>query len=85
MLNRRHCPHTGVVNFFAEAEPFLSVGSVIRADGAAAPYHWRCYVGLEPGSGAALDLRTAERSLFNHYRELERAGGQADEEPAVAA
>jgi len=84
MLNRRHCPHTGIVNFFAEAEPFLAIGSVIRTDGSA-PYHWRCYVGLEPMAGAAPDLRTAERSLFSHYRELLRASGQSDDEPAVAA
>ncbi len=84
MLNRRHCPHTGIVNFFAEADPFLSVGSVIRADGSA-PYHWRCYVGLETVSGAAPDLRTAERSLFNHYRAIERPDDRSYDEPAVAA
>ncbi len=31
MLSRSHCPHTGVVNFFARAEPLLAVGSVIKA------------------------------------------------------
>lgn len=84
MLSRRHCPHTGIVNFFAEAEPFLSVGSVIRTD-APTPYHWRCYVGLEPMAGAAPDLRTAERHLLSHYRELLRAGGPSGDESAVAA
>jgi hypothetical protein len=31
MLSRSHCPHTGVLNFFARAEPLFAVGSVIKA------------------------------------------------------
>jgi hypothetical protein len=72
MLSSRLCPHTGIVNFFAEAEPFLAVGSVVKA-GEPARYHWRCYVGHEPAAGVAPDLRTAESHLFSHYREIERA------------
>jgi hypothetical protein len=72
VLHRSHCPHTGVVNFFAAAEPFLAIGSVIRT-GAAQPYHWRCYVGAESTAGAAPDMRSAERELVGSYRELLRA------------
>jgi hypothetical protein len=72
MLSTRLCPHTGVVNFFADAEPFIAIGSVIRA-GASQPYHWRCYVGQESAAGAAPDMRTAERRLVGRYRDLLRA------------
>ena len=46
MLSKSRCPHTGVVNFFTQADPLLSVGSVAEA-GAPARYVWRCYVGEE--------------------------------------
>ena len=71
MLTRRHCPHTGVTNFFSDTDPFLSVGSVIEA-GEPAIYHWRCYLGQPPAAGAAPDMRTAELLLVSHYRELIR-------------
>ena len=72
MLSSRRCPHTGIVNFFADAEPFLAVGSVTET-GDPALYHWRCYLGHEPAAGTAPDMRTAEVHLCSHYRELERA------------
>lgn len=84
MLNRRHCPHTGIFNFFAEAEPFLAIGSVIRTGGPA-PYHWRCYVGAQPVAGAAADLRTAERDLLSHYRQSLRDESRRRSGAAVAA
>jgi hypothetical protein len=62
MLSSRLCPHTGIVNFFSEAEPFLAIGSVIKA-GEPARYHWRCYLGHEPVAGTAPDMRTAESHL----------------------
>jgi hypothetical protein len=70
MLLARRCPHTGVVNIFADAEPFLAIGSLVRRD--AATCHWRCYVG-QPACGAAPDMRTAERRLVGRYRQLLRA------------
>jgi hypothetical protein len=60
------------VNFFAAADPFLAIGSVIRT-GAAQSYHWRCYVGPESTAGAASDMHSAERQLVGSYRELLRA------------
>lgn len=62
MLSRKRCPHTGVVNFFFDAEPFLAVGSVIKPKGAAA-YEWRCYTDPCAGNGTAPDLKTAERRV----------------------
>ena len=42
MLSSSHCPHTGVVNFFARAEPLFVVGSVIKASepGLCCAYSW---------------------------------------------
>jgi hypothetical protein len=79
MLSRRHCPHTGIVNFFAHAEPLLAVGSVIKA-GEPARYHWRYYLGQEGIVGSAPDMRTAENNLNNSHREYlrkpQRFGGE---------
>ncbi len=84
MLSSRQCPHTGIVNFFAQAEPFLAIGSVIRA-GEPALYHWRCYLGHEPVAGTAPDMRTAEIHLCSHLRELERATALIGEDALAAA
>jgi hypothetical protein len=70
MLIARRCPRTGVVNVFAHTQPFLAIGSLVRAD--ARTYHWRCYLG-PPACGAAPDMHTAERRLVGRYRQLLRA------------
>jgi hypothetical protein len=67
MLSSSHCPHTGVVNFYAHAEPLLAVGSVIRADQAGL-YHWRYYLGPQSAVGTAPDMRTAEDCLISSHR-----------------
>ena len=74
MLLAKRCPHTGVVNLFARAEPFLAIGSVVRAD--ARLCRWHCYLG-QPASGFAPDMHTAERCLVGRYRELLRAAVSA--------
>lgn len=61
MLSKSRCPHTGVVNFFTQADPLLSVGSVFEA-GAPARYVWRCYVG-EEACGLEPDMHSAEARL----------------------
>ena len=61
MLSKSRCPYTGVVNFFTDTDPKLSVGSVART-GAKVGYVWRCYVGSE-SSGAATDMSLAETRL----------------------
>ena len=89
MLSKSRCPHTGVVNYFADADPLLAVGSVAKADKAAG-YAWRCYVGEEAG-GLAPDVRGAEARLeeaIARSEYLARAGrriGCADLLPSLAA
>jgi hypothetical protein len=83
MLSRRHCPHTGIVNFFAAADPFLAIGSVIRA-GEPARYHWRYYLGQSSAVGVAPDMRSAENHLLTRHREYLRAPEQAGDEPSAS-
>jgi hypothetical protein len=61
MLSTKRCPHTGVVNFYFDADPHLAVGSVIKAGRAS--YQWRCYTDPCAAVGTAPDLRTAERRV----------------------
>jgi hypothetical protein len=70
------CPRTGVVNVYSDADPFLSIGSVIKS-GAPQGYLWRCYVGERPNSGIADNLGAAGRSLVRHYREWVKAEERA--------
>jgi hypothetical protein len=74
MLVARCCPYTGVVNLFADAEPHLAIGSLVRAD--VALCHWRCYVG-PPAGGAAPDMHSARRQLVGRYRQVLRAAVSA--------
>lgn len=70
MLSSRRCPHTGVVNFFAETEPLFAVGSISHCGTTAAVdegFTWRCYAGEAQSAGHAPDLKTAERRLTNFY------------------
>jgi hypothetical protein len=61
VISKRHCPYTGVVNFFATADPFIAVGSV--SETATPPhYAWRCYLD-DPVGGTAPDLAIAEMAL----------------------
>ena len=61
MVTNRTCPHTGVMNFFISANPYVAVGSIRRA---AQPerYAWFCYLDNE-ASGTATNLSSAESSL----------------------
>jgi hypothetical protein len=61
LFSKSRCPHTGVVNFFTQSDPLLSVGSIAEA-GASARYVWRCYVG-EEACGLAPDMPSAEADL----------------------
>jgi hypothetical protein len=83
MLSRRHCPHTGIVNFFAAADPLLAIGSVIRA-GEPALYHWRYYLGQEPAVGVAPDMRSAENHLLTRHREYLLTPDEAGDEAFVS-
>jgi hypothetical protein len=68
MLLKRHCPHTGIVNFFSAAEPHLPVGFVY-ATSARAGFAWHCHAGAEDAAGQAADLKTAEARLSSYYIE----------------
>jgi len=61
VLSKKRCPHTGVVNFYTDADPLLAVGSVTEA-GASARFAWRCYLADESG-GVASDISLAEAHL----------------------
>jgi hypothetical protein len=60
MLSKLRCPHTRVLNFFMDADPNMSVGSII----ATAPGHyvWRCHL-VDHRSGIAANARSAEAHL----------------------
>jgi hypothetical protein len=79
MLTSRSCPHTGILNYFSAADPFLAVGSVQRRS--AAGVAWRCYIADHPASGAAANIKSAERQLKEHVRTAERR----DAEDRIAA
>jgi hypothetical protein len=74
MLSSKRCPHTGVVNFFAAADPHMAVGSIASCGTTVNPvdasldgFTWRCYAGEAHSSGHAPDIKTAERRLTNFY------------------
>ena len=61
MISKRHCPHTGIVNFFAAADPFIAIGS-LSATARPPHYAWRCYLD-DPVGGSAPDMAIAETEL----------------------
>jgi hypothetical protein len=69
MLSKLRCPHTGLVNFFTDIDPFLSVGSIIAT--APSRYVWRCHL-VEHRCGVTTDLMSAESNL---RKALERLPG----------
>lgn len=87
MLSKSRCPYTGVVNFFTETDPLLSVGSVAEmgAAGRSGGYVWRCYLG-EESAGLAGDMSHAEaqlrRALASH-KPKRGAGQHSKPEPAL--
>jgi hypothetical protein len=69
MLSKRRCPHTGVINFYSSEDPFLPVGSVVKAEGAR--YLWRYYADPCAGVGAVRDIVSAEAHLAQLCAEAE--------------
>lgn len=89
MLSKSRCPHTGVVNFFTQADPLLCVGSVADAGAAAPRYVWRCYVGDE-SCGLATDVSLAEALLRRAIAGAQGSGtvrrkGEAGASPSQSA
>jgi len=52
MLSKLRCPHTGLVNFFTDVDPYMSVGSIIAT--APSRYVWRCHL-VEHRCGVTAD------------------------------
>lgn len=63
MLSKQQCPHTGIINFFTPADPFVSVGSITRRQRDETEFHWRWYDASRTISGIAKDMRSAEARL----------------------
>jgi hypothetical protein len=77
MLLSKRCPFTGIVNFYTDTDPHMSVGSIARC-GTTAPkassFAWRCYTADSSSSGHAPDLGTAERRLMNFLAMVDADG-----------
>jgi hypothetical protein len=59
MLLKHRCPHTCILNFFTDIEPFMSVGSIIAIG--RGRYVWRCHL---------IDRRSAGRQRGRSQRLL---------------
>ena len=57
MLLSKHCPYTGVVNFYDTSEPHIAIGSITRCGTsvASARYTWRFYGADSAPAGNAPD------------------------------
>ncbi len=66
MLAKRRCPHTGIVNFFSDVEPFVAVGSITETAGSGG-WVWRSYIG-EEAAGLSADMVSAEIRLARLLR-----------------
>ena len=61
MISKRNCPHTGIINFFASADPLIAIGSVSETT-TPAQCAWCCYLD-DPVGGTAPDMAVAEMEL----------------------
>jgi hypothetical protein len=68
MLNKQTCPHTGIVNYFANTEPFFAIGSITQRQNSDAKFYWRVYNASKAISGMADDMKSAEKRLMCEYR-----------------
>jgi hypothetical protein len=60
MLLKHRCPHTGILNFFTDIDPLMSVGSIIAIGSGC--YVWRCHL-IDQRSGMDTDAMSAETHL----------------------
>ena len=65
MLLSKHCPHTGVVNFYDAAEPHIAIGSITKSRSSIKnkSYTWRFYAVDDAPFGFAADASSAEQKL----------------------
>jgi hypothetical protein len=73
MLSKRLCPHTGIVNFYFEAEPHFAVGSVVTTTERG--YLWRCYTDPCAAVGRESDMTLAEQRVVDLCRKARRHRG----------
>ena len=66
MLVKQRCQHTGVVNFYTDADPFVSVASIVEAQ-PRNEFHWRWYSAKATIGGIASDMKTAESRVRSQY------------------
>jgi hypothetical protein len=59
-VSKQLCPHTGILNFFTDIDPFMSVGSIIAT--APSRYVWRCHL-VDHRCGVTANLVSAEANL----------------------
>jgi len=83
VLRKKRCPHTGITNFFTDAEPFLAVGSVSET-GSSASYTWRCYLDDE-ASGVSADISLAEAHLRLAIANREHGPAKSSSRPTFYA
>jgi hypothetical protein len=77
MLLKHRCPHTGILNFFTDIDPFMSIGSIIAIG--RGRYVWRCHV-IDQCCGMATDAMSAE----SHLRRALEAPGESLHLPRAA-
>ena len=65
MLLSKHCPYTGVVNFYDATEPHIAIGSITKSRSKAktSGYTWRFYAVDDAPFGFAIDVPSAEKKL----------------------
>lgn len=73
MLSKQRCPHTGIVNFFTETDPFVSVASIMKCGDRNGTYCWRWYDASRTIAGIAKDMRAAEERVRHAHK---RRGGE---------
>jgi hypothetical protein len=66
VLLTKHCPYTGVVNFYEASEPHIAIGSITKCGTSAAGdgYTWRFYAIDGVPAGHAPDEVSAEQQLL---------------------
>ena len=68
VLSKHRCPHTGIVNFFSETDPFVSVASIMKRADRDGVYCWRLYDASRTISGIAKDMRSAEERVRHAHK-----------------
>jgi hypothetical protein len=68
MLVQRRCPHTGGIDFYADEDPHLSIGSVYASRTGHGVLWW--FHLDDDYAGNTTDLTSAERQLSGIYRDF---------------